>query len=71
MYLQGFQPYAMPQPQFHPQHQPQAQPQPTPQGHFPSNQQVQYQPVPTGPIISQPSADPSKYYVKVKLQIIL
>lgn len=47
--LQGFQPYSMPQPQFHPQPQP-----------HPQVPNVHYQPVPTGPIVSQPSADPSK-----------
>lgn len=53
--LQGFQPHSMPQPQYHPQPQPHSIP--------PPNQQVQYHPVPTGPVISQPqpSGDSSKY----------
>lgn len=67
MYLQGFQPHVMPQPHsFHPQPQPQMQPQPQPHQYPPNPHQGGYQPVPTVPIISQPTADPGKQLIKLK-----
>lgn len=55
----------MPQPHsFHPQ--PQPKPQPQPHQYPPNPHQGGYQPVPSGPIISQPLADPGKQLIKLK-----